>query len=313
MLPGVLFLIYGEDKLTIRVVAAAVVGLALGLSPFIYFALSSPLDFYHYNVTFHLITNTVRGLELGDLLTIILIETVRFGTIMAVPALVIVFLLASRHIEGAAKAKVLCLLFLCCLMAVVPRILFLQYFAALAVIILFFCADYIDTIRGASRAALLSLFLLLGIILAVDIFPINNAYSLSNYKLYKTIAVQEKARAVIGSQYICNRRLFTSQPLFLLDDRVIYPEVSASGPFGLLVYEGLPVGHKSKRDIMVEMEKFDPDIVVYGYYAGASTLAVVDAKIKEFARLRDFETVNVGAVYNNDIVVAFKRGCSQDN
>ena len=245
--------------------------------------------------------------------SIILIDIVRFGTTMAVPALAIVFLLASRHIERAAKAKVLCLLFLICLMVIAPRILFPQYFAALAVIILFFCADYIDKIRGAPRAALLSLFLLHGIMLAIDIFPINNAYSLSDYKVYKTIAVQEKARAVIGSQYICSRRLFSSQPLFLLDDRVSYPKVSASGPFALFLYEGLPAGQELKRDIMVEVEEFDHDIVVYGYYSGSSTFAVVDAKIKEFARLRDFETVNVGAVYNNEIVVAYKRGCSTDN
>ena len=102
LLPGILFLIYGEDKLTAHTVAVAFVGLALGLSPIVYFVFSSPLDFYQHNVTFHLITNIVRGPELGNLLGIFLIEIVRFGTTMAVPALAIVFLLASRHIERAA-------------------------------------------------------------------------------------------------------------------------------------------------------------------------------------------------------------------
>jgi len=128
--------------------------------------------------------------------------------------------------------------------------------------------------------------------------------------ILEVVKMQRQAEAIAKSLNKCDRRLYSSQPLFLLSRDVEYPPELAAGPYLLALRGGSLKPEDIGVDIDARLKQWAPNLLIYGFYANQdSNFAEVDAKIQDYGKERGFETVILGKVTNREIVISYDKSC----
>jgi hypothetical protein len=124
--------------------------------------------------------------------------------------------------------------------------------------------------------------------------------------------VQKKARQVAVNDYRCDRRVYTTTPLFLLENEIKYPPELVAAPFLMLLLRGDVLARKGEAyDLEAHMNKWSPDIVVWGYFLDSRDGAedAVDRFVKDYAINRAFVVTSLGQVNGHEIKLGYRAGC----
>ena len=113
------------------------------------------------------------------------------------------------------------------------------------------------------------------------------------------------------SNYRCQRKFYSAEPLFLLDSRVKYPRELVAGPFLLFVKGGNLAGTGQEFDLQGRIVQWNPDVVIWGYFLGAKASGEdgADRAIRDYALERKFQVVPIGFVDGHDLYLAYRSDC----
>jgi hypothetical protein len=211
------------------------------------------------------------------------------------------------------KFAQLLLLAAACAMAVSPVILFGQYFGPLAFLLLLFSAPWSPS--GAQTRFRYKIFacamLCLQAVIVVGIVVPGISRD-GVLVVAEVLNVQKAARQVVAGSYHCERKLYTTVPLFLLENNVKYPPELAAGPFLMIFLRGDSLAQKGLAfDVDAHIKKWDPDIVIWGYFLGSHDPAedAVDRSIRDYAISRSFSIASLGKVDGHEIELGYRTGC----
>lgn len=310
LLPGLLLLAYSGEKVSRRNVLAVFCGITVGMLPILYFFAKDPQAFLLQNVTFHSLTNEVRGIGTLESLRTIFERTRLFLADLSVPVVLLLAVTILGRVSRKRAAEALTLLLLAYAMAIVPRVLFPQYLAVLAAFVCFLAVEFVANLEaGQRRIGIVSLAIFCVVQFSLTV-PAFNFLRLNEYSVSQVASIQERARATVSVLGGCapRPRVFTTQPAFFLADNVEYFPATAAGPFWFRLFDGLPRGHEHSRDIEADLEAFQPDIVVFGYYLGDSGVGNVDRMLRDYSIRYDMVESAIGSIHGQEIVLG-RREC----
>jgi hypothetical protein len=308
MLPALLFWAWPRPELNRRAIFMAILGLLLGLLPALFFLLRDPQSFYVNNFEFHILMNIVRGLDVYSSVRSIVLGMLLFSAYNLIPLLVILLFLYSRKGQWHDRVKIVFLLFSCFILAIAPMVLFAQYLCVLTLFLLFFSVRETElAARGMRKLAYL--FLLLQLLpQAANIFPQDQILSNEPFAVSNVAAIQKRAAENTAGWQGCERKVFTTHPLFYLDRKAIYPAEAGAGPYWYMVRSGLPHGYPARQHIAAKLTDFAPNIVVYGRYEDGIYRPNEDA-IEEYARQNDFRIIEIGEINDAPIMMGLRKLC----
>ena len=132
-----------------------------------------------------------------------------------------------------------------------------------------------------------------------------------NLAIVETVKMQKQAARIAATLKSCDKRLYSSQPLFLLSKDVKYPAELGAGPFMLALRGGKLRPEDVGVDIDARLKEWAPNLLIYGFYADHNygNFLEVDAKIENYAQAHGFETVPLGTVTNRTVVIAYDKAC----
>jgi hypothetical protein len=117
----------------------------------------------------------------------------------------------------------------------------------------------------------------------------------------QVLKAQRAARQVVGSGYRCERKLYTTVPLFLLENDVRYPPELAAGPFLMIFLRGDSLTQSGLAfDVDAHIKKWDPDIVIED---------AVDRSVRDYAVSHAFVVTSIGKVDGHAIELGYRTGC----
>jgi len=311
------FLINERKARSPAVVVVFGAGLIVGLAPVLFFLARDYQAFWRWTIQFFQLIMPLRLTDAADGLRRIANMLLLFAALMAIP---IGFFAAATWtawrqggVELREKSAQLLLLAATCAMAISPIILFGQYFGPLAFLLLLFCAPWRpsgDQIRlrykiFAGAMLCLQAVIVVGIIGA----GVSRDGDLVAVEVLKT---QKAARQVVAGGYRCERKLYTTVPLFLLENDIKYPPELAAGPFLMIFLRGDSLVKKGLAfDIDQHINKWDPDIVIWGYFLGSHDAAedAVDRSIRDYAISHSFAVASLGKVDGHEIELGYRTGC----
>ena len=315
-----LFLYYLINERKARnpaVVAVCGAGLVAGLLPVLFFLARDYQGFWRWTIQFFQLIMPLRLTGAADGLQRIANMLMLFAALMAIP---IGFFIAAAWTAwrqgGVAlrdRSAQLLLLGATCAMAISPVILFGQYFGPLAFLLLLFSAPWKpagDQVRFRYKIFAWVMLCIQGVIVVGVVgHDVNRDGDLLVAEVLKT---QRAARQVVGSGYRCERKLFTTVPLFLLENDVKYPPELAAGPFLMIFLRGDTLVQKGLAfDVEAHIKKWDPDIVIWGYFLGSHDPAedAVDRSIRDYATSHSFAVASLGKVDGHEIELGYRAGC----
>ena len=294
------------------VIAACGAGFLLGFAPILYFLARDYQSFWHANIEIPVFFLPLKMASLHDGLLRIAKATLVFALLLSIP---LGFLAAEALKQwrrgGSAMlhefSKHLILIF-AYLMAISPIFVYPQYFGPLAFLILLFSAPW-DS--DAARP----LYVTLGVVLfcAQCVLMTSQVYQgvQQDFVVAQVLKLQAKARQIVMNGYRCERKIYSAEPLLLLENGVKYPPELAAGPF-LIFMRGEALERNGKAfDLDSHLQKWNPDIVVWGYYldSGSSNEAEVDRAIRDYALNHAFVVVPLGKMEGHAIELAYRPGC----
>ena len=299
------------------VIAACGLGLLLGLAPILYFLARDYQSFLHWNVQFFQLILPLRLPDAGAVLLRITNAVAVFAVLMAIPIgfFIVAARKAWRHGGGELREKCaqLLLVVAACVMAISPVFLFEQYFGPLAFLLLLFSAPWNST-RDRTRVLYLifggAMFCMQCVIMAEMFVP--DVIRDGKLAVAQVVEVQNKARQIVGSGYRCERKLYSTAPLFLLENEIKYPPELAVGPFLMFFLRGEVLARKGQDfDLDAHIKKWNPDIVIWGYHIGSRDPAEdeVDRFIRDYAVNHAFVVISLGQVDGHAIELGYRRGC----
>ena len=313
-----LFLLFIEPKARhSNVFAACAVGLVLGLAPVLYFLARDHQSFLQWTVRFFQMIMPSRLADTADAVRRIANMLTLFATLMAIPIGFFAVALWKAWREGGdelkQKSAQFILLGATCAMAVSPIILFGQYFGPLAFLLLLFSAPWNSSderTRSLYKIFAGAMFCMQCVVLAAIIGP--DIVRDGNVAMAEVLKVQKEARRIVVNDYRCDRRLYSTVPLFLLENEVKYPPELVAGPFLMFFLRGDALAQKGEEfDLKSHIEKWNPDVVIWGYFLDSNDNAerAVDGFIRDFAIGHQFVTVPLGRVDGHDITLGYRSGC----
>jgi hypothetical protein len=200
-------------------------------------------------------------------------------------------------------------------MAVAPGFVNDQYLAPLAWLLFLF------SVPGTSSSDLLqSRYVICFLVLFCTQIGIMIEHGVKQYvndskgsDVVEVIRIKNRAHEIVDAGYKCERRFYSAEPLFLLDNRVRYPRELAAGPFLLFL------GRRDLRQIGDDfkitnrIKQWRPDIVVWGYFVDSTTTAAdeVDRVVRAYAVQENFKVVPLGSFDQRDIYLGYRRGCRE--
>ena len=311
------FLINDRKGREFAVIVTCVLGLLLGLAPVLFFLARDHQAFWQWTIRFFQLIMPFRLAGAADAFRQTVHMLVLFATLMAIPLgfLVVAMWNAWRRGDDDLREKSAQLLLLAgaSAMAVSPIILFGQYFGPLAFLLLLFSAPWNlpdGQTRFLYRVFAGALLCIQCIVMAAIIGPdISRDASVAVAEVLK---VQTSARTLVQNGYHCERRLYTTVPLFLLENDIKYPSELAAGPFLMFFLRGAALVQKREAfDLDAHIKKWNPDIVIWGYFLGSHDAAEdeVDRSIRDYAVGRNFVIASIGNVDGHDIKFAYRAGC----
>jgi len=311
------YLIKERRARNLAVVAACGLGLVVGLVPILYFLARDYQGFWRWTIQFFQLIMPLRLTDAADGLRRIANMLLLFAALMAIP---IGFFIAAawtawRQGGGELREKSAQLLLLAATgaMAISPVILFGQYFGPLAFLLLLFSAPWEpsgDQTRFRYKVFACAMLCIQAVIVVGIVGP--DTVRNGNVVVAEVLKAQKAARQIVASDYRCERRLYTTVPLFLLENNVKYPPELAAGPFLMIFLRGDPLVQKGVAfDVEAHIKKWDPDVVIWGYFLGSSDPAenAVDRSIRDYALSRGFVVTPLGQVDGHDIELGYRAGC----
>ena len=315
----VFFLLTDRTARTPVVVAACGLGFLLGFAPILYFLARDYQGFWHWNVQFFQLILPLRLTGAADGFRRIANILVLFATLMAIPIGFFVVAMWQAWGRGGAELRERCaqllLLAAACAMAISPIIVFGQYLGPLAFLLLLFSAPWDST---GDRTQFFYL-LFGGAMLCVQcvlITAIIGPDLLRDRSLLVTqvLNVQHKARQIAVDGYTCERKFYSTSPLFLLENEIRYPPELAAGPFLMFFLRGEELAKKGEEFNLGEhVKKWNPDIVIWGYHIGSQDPAEdsADRYIRDYAISHAFVVTSLGKVDGHDIALGYRAGCKR--
>lgn len=315
VLPAFLLMVLMETKWDKRIIVWFGIGSFAGMLPLFYYA--ALVDFgtlYQRLVRFHYLTLQAQGVDSLKSASQMLTRLAEFALLMAVPAGFLVLRLVDHPSKEPWQARLPVLVFLGCgiVMAISPRTINPQYLAPLALFLLFFCLPDLGTSPERKRVIWvigLTFFAtqFSGILLQLA----QRVLSEKNLAIVETVKMQKHAERIATTLKNCDKRLYTSQPLFLLSKDVKYPAELGAGPFMLALRGGKLRPEEVGVDIDTRLKEWAPNLLIYGFYADHNygNFLEVDAKIQNYAQSHGFETVPLGTVTNRTVFIAYDKAC----
>lgn len=294
------------------------IGFLLGLAPILFFLIRDPHGFLFWNVHIHqkILPQRVADASAGILK--IANSLIIFVVLMAVPFGF--FMAAARKAwlaggsEWRATLAQLMLLAAAAVMAISPIFVFEQYFGPLALLLLLFSAPWHSA--GEKPRTLFLIFagamICMQCVILAQLFGPDTMRN-GGLAVAQVRVVQNNARRIIASGYSCERKLYTAAPLFLLENGVKYPPEMAAGPFLMFLRGEGPAQKGGQFDLDAHIKKWNPDIVIWGYYLGSPDPVEdeVDRFIRDYAKGHGFVATSVGRVSGHEIELGYRLGCKK--
>jgi hypothetical protein len=297
------------------VIAACGLGFVLGVLPVLYFLARDYQSFWRWTIHFFQLILPLR-LKPTDAVFRIASAVMIFVVLMAIP---IGFFIAAAWqawtrggTELREKISELLLLAAAAAMAISPIFVYEQYFAPLVLLLFLFSAPWSLSTGRTRRLYVIcagALWCMQSVILAKQLGP--EVFRQDNV-VTQVLAVQKKARQVAVNDYRCDRRVYTTTPLFLLENEIKYPPELVAAPFLMLLLRGDVLARKGEAyDLEAHMNKWSPDIVVWGYFLDSRDGAedAVDRFVKDYAINRAFVVTSLGQVNGHEIKLGYRAGC----
>jgi hypothetical protein len=297
------------------VIAACGFGFILGLAPVLYFLARDYQGFWRWTIHFFQLILPLR-LTPAEAIFRIASAVMTFIVLMAIPLGFFIAGAWQAWTRGGAelrgKVSELLLLAAAAAMAISPIFVYEQYFAPLVLLLFLFSAPWSPGEGRTRRLYLIcagAMWCMQCIILAKQLGP--DVIRKDNV-VTQVLAVQNKARQVAVNDYRCERRLYTITPLFLLENEVRYPPELVAAPFLMILLRGDVLTQKGEAyDLAAHMNKWNPDIVVWGYFLGSQNAAedAVDRSVRDYATSHAFVVTPLGQVNGHDIELGYRPGC----
>ncbi len=311
------FLINEREARNPTVVLVCGSGLAVGLAPVLFFLARDYEGFWRWTIQFFQLIMPLRLTGAADGLRRIANMLLLFAALMAIP---IGFFVAATWkawrqggVELRERSAQLLLLAATCAMAISPVILFGQYFGPLAFLLLLFSAPWrpaAEQMRFRYRIFACAMLCIQAVIVVGIVGP--DTIRDGNVVVADVLKAQKAARQVVGNGYRCERRLYTTVPLFLLENNVKYPPELAAGPFLMIFLRGDSLVQKGLAfDVDAHIKKWDPDVIIWGYFLGSHDPAedAVDRSIRDYAVSHSFVVASLGKVDGHEIELGYRAGC----
>ncbi len=297
------------------VIAACALGFLVGLAPVLYFVARDYLSFWRWTIHFFQLILPLR-LTPADAVFRIASAVMTFIILMAIPLGFFIAAAWQGWVHGGAelrrKVSEFLLLAAAAGMAISPIFVYEQYFAPLVLLLFLFSAPWSLGETRTRRLYLIcagALWCMQCVILAKQLGP--NVIWNDNV-VTQVRAVQMKARQVAVNDYRCERKLYTITPLFLLENEIKYPPELVAAPFLMLLLRGDVLAQKGEAyDLAAHMSKWNPDLVVWGYFIGSQNAAedVVDRSVRDYATGHSFVVTRLGQVNGHEIELGYRPGC----
>lgn len=316
--PGIFLYFLFNDRSARNPIAIAACGFGflVGFAPILFFLARDYQGFLRSNVQFHQLMLPLRVPSPAAGAFRITISSLMFALLMCVP---IGFMIAKTRNAwrrgGAGLGKVcgeLLLLASTYAMAMSPIYIFEQYLGPLAFLLLLFSMPW-NSADQASRwryaflavAMLCVQFVVLGQLISRYVTPDGNL------QVVQVVKAQDRARQIVGDGYRCERKLYSTSPLFLLENDVKYPPELAAGPFWMFL-RGEAVARKGKQfDLDAHIKAWNPDVVIWGFYLNSANPAeaAVDREIRDYAFSHAFKVARIGQVDGQSIELGYRADC----
>jgi hypothetical protein len=266
-------------------------------------------SFWKWNVYVHLVIKHVRELEGVSPATQIALTSLVFGAPLFVPiAFTLAVAIQQYRLCSSAKLAGPLIAVLCAyLMAISPGTPFPGYFAPLAFLVLLFSVPWRQSSKTLRTPYIIFSTLLLCFQATFIIILISN----HGPALWQVVNIQSNARKIVDSNYKCDRRFYSAEPIFLLDNKVKYPRELAAGPFLLFLGRRALTEIGSEFDVTSRIKSWDPDVVIWGYFLDreSSEREEVDKAIRDYAIARRFKTQIIGNLVDREIYLAYRADC----
>lgn len=297
------------------VIAACGLGFVLGLLPVLYFLARDYQSFWRWTIHFFQLILPLR-LTPTDAFYRIASAVMVFAVLMAIPIGFFVVATWEAWARGGAelrkKFSELLLLAAAAAMAISPIFVYEQYFAPLVLLLFLFSAPWSLSAGRTRRLYMIcagALFCMQCVILARQLGP---EVIREDNVVAQVLKVQKKARQAAVDDYRCQRRLYTTTPLFLLENEIKYPPELVAAPFLMLLLRGEVLARKGEAyDLNAHINKWNPDIVVWGYFLGSQDGAedAVDRFVHDYAVNHAFIVTSLGQVNGHEIELGYRPGC----
>ena len=310
-----MFLLSDERSRHLKVIAGCLIGFLFGCAPLLYFMIIDYQNFLKWNVYFHGLLLNVLTREGTVSLTQSVEVMAMFLILMSIPIGFAVAAMVEEHrrLGGAvAWSGRLILVLFAGLMAVSPVRVLMQYLGPLALLLFQFSMPrpfYSEVLRFryiACSAALLLVQSVIAIRFIQDNFSANDGLA-----VVQILKLQKHAREIVGNNYKCERKFYSAEPIFLLDNRVKYPRELAAGPFLLFLGRRDLTGIGNDFDVTASIERWNPDVVIWGYFLGSNKERdEVDRAIRDYAIERAFKITPLGRLERREIYLAYRADCA---
>jgi hypothetical protein len=310
--PGVflMFFFNDEEPKQIKIIAACGVGFLIGCSPILYFLTLDYQSFWKWNVHVFLIFMKIRELEGVSPATQIALTSLVFGMPLYIPiAFTLAVAIQQQRLCGCAKPGAGRLIAVLCayLMAISPGIPFPGYFAPLAFFVFLFSVPW----RQSSRMLRKPYIIFSSLLLCFQATFMIILLTTHGPSLQQVMNIQSKVRTIVDSNYKCERRFYSAEPIFLLDNKIKYPRELVAGPFLLFLGRRALTEIGSDFDVVSRIKLWDPDVVIWGYFLDDEVSArdEVDRAIRDYAIARKFKAQIVGDLDGHKIYLAYRADC----
>lgn len=319
MCPAILlfFIVTEKEARQKKNVAACLAGFVVGLSPILFFLMRDYQSFLKWNVYVHFdILKTKRSVDgLMASPTQVLHVTLHFISQMLIPLAFTGLRLIEEHRSPngsyVAVGK-LTLIASAYFMAAAPGFVYDEFLAPLAFLLVLFSVPSVSSSERLQSRYIIFFFVLFCTQTAIMIergtsYWLN--FSGKAFDVVEVIKIQNRAQKIVDLTYSCSGKLYTAEPVFLLNAKIQYPRELAAGPFLLFLQQDLrKLG--DDFDVTNRIERWQPDIVIWGYYVNRDpTGDKVDRIVQSYAVRHNFKIVPLGSLDQSKIYLAYRRGC----
>ena len=297
------------------VIAACGLGFLVGFTPILYFFARDYQSFLRWNVQIHTLILPLKMPDAAVGRARIVQATLVFALQMLIPIGFVAAGAVRQWDRGAADRRAeagrLLLLAAAYIMAVSPIFVYPQYLGPLAFLLLLFSVPWDLSVQRTRALYVIlggAMFCMQCIIIAPQVY---GALRPGGSAVAQVLALQRNARQIVMNGYTCPRRFYSLAPLFLLENGVHYPPELVAGPF-LMFLRGQRFGDgRPVLDLDARLKKWDPDIVLWGYYLDNPdpNAEAADRAIRDYAVGHAFVVVPLGTIKGHAIKLAYRAGC----